>query len=81
MEKNNREQLEIMELEDGSFELYSNFIGIFGHIKLVSSKSYYVFYAFPSFNGFLKAKHTIFITQELNRLNKYDSYKERMKYG
>lgn len=79
MEKNNKEILETNELEDGSLELYSSHIGIFGFIRLTQSKTYYVYY--PSFNGFLKAKHLIFITIELNRLNKYDAYKEKLKHG
>jgi len=77
--ENSTEVFELNELEDGSIELYSSFIGIFGHIKLTASNTYYVYY--PKFEGFLKAKHLIFIVQELNRLNKYDSYKEKMKHG
>lgn len=78
MENKTREILECNEQEDSSFELYSNYIGIFGFIRLTQSKTYYVYY--PEYKGFLKAKHTIFITQELNRLNKYDSYKEKIKH-
>jgi hypothetical protein len=77
--KNETEIFELNELEDGSIELYSNYIGIFGFIKLTSSNTYYVYH--PKFEGFLKAKHLIFIVQELNRLNKYDTYKEKMKHG
>lgn len=78
MEKNNREVLYLVELEDKAFELFSSYIGIFGYIRLTQSGTYYVYY--PEYKGFLKAKHTIFITQELNKLNKYDSYKEKMKH-
>jgi hypothetical protein len=79
MENKTREILECNEQEDMSHELYSNYIGVFGFIRLTQSGTYYVYY--PEYKGFLKAKHTIFITQELNRLNKYDSYKEKMKHG
>lgn len=77
MQKNNDETLEITETENGSFELYSSSLGIFGCISLIRGGAYYVYY--PKFSGFLKPKHLIYIVQELNRLNKYDKYKESMK--
>lgn len=77
--KNNKELLNLIQLEDGSFSLVSNYIGLFGYIELTQSGTYYVY--FPVYDGFLKAKHLIFITQKLNELNKYDEFKEKMKHG
>lgn len=78
MQKNSDELLEITETENGSFKLYSSSLGIFGYISLIRGGTYYVYY--PKFSGFLKTKHLIYIVQELNILNKYDKFKESMKY-
>jgi hypothetical protein len=77
MDKINNETLEITECENGDLELYSSSLGVFGYISLIKGGSYYVYY--PKFSGFLKPKHLIYIVQELNRLNKYDKFKETMK--
>lgn len=79
MNNNTLEILELNEIEDGSLECYSNLFGVFGYIRLTESKTYYVYH--PKFTGFLKAKHLIFLVTELNRLNKYDEYKEKMKHA
>ncbi len=78
MQKTNDEKFEITENENGEFELYSSALGTFGFLSLVPNGSYYVY--FPKFSGFLKPKHLIYIVQELNKLNKYDKFKDNMKH-
>ena len=70
------EEMYSNQIEDGNFELYSDVIGMFGTIRQIQNKNYYVFYT--DFKGFLKAKHLIFIITELNRLNDYYKYRDSL---